>query len=365
VAALYVADLRRGPDTGPGAPPGHRGRRSAMTASGLIGIAIIAATYVPLVISELTTDFAETRAALDYLAGERAGAELNPLVRIVVVGIRIVTWPLVGLVVDAGAVALLAALAVVLLAVWLARGPAGPERTAARWLGLGLAWSTVALALAATSLATVVRELPNDHYHAFADPMVFTLVGVGVGALWRWQAPGSYRGRTPRGSPGRVPPREPDQGDAPTLLPVGPSLAGPIGPAVAVALVVALVAWNVTRLPPATHPDGGFPAARTAAERIGAAIGERPTALRSIPAFTSIEAYAYPLVLDGRALVPAAAATALVVVCHALFAEVTGAACGGPAETAVVGPSDRFATLVDRWEAAPGRTISVYLARRP
>ena len=31
--------------------------------------------------------------------------------------------------------------------------------------------------------------------------------------------------------------------------------------------------------------------------------------------------------------------------------------------TVEVGPSSRFVELADRWEAAPGRWISVYLAR--
>jgi 4-amino-4-deoxy-L-arabinose transferase-like glycosyltransferase len=336
VAALFVADLRRRP------------RDRTMRFITLAGLAIIAVTYVPLVVNELTTDFSETRAALDYLAGGRTGSDLNPLLRIVVVGIRILTWPLVGLVVDAGIVAVLAAMIVVALAIWLARGPASAARTAARWLGLGLAWSTVSLALAATSLATVVRGLPNDHYHAFADPMVFALVGLAVAALWRWDGP------RPRARAGTSPA---DTRGAPPAAVVGPVLAA--------VLVVGLVGWNVTRLPPATHPDGGFPAARLAAERIGAATGDRPIALRSIPDFKSTEAYAYPLVLDGRRPVPEAQATALVVICDALFEEVVGAACGGPAETAALGPTDRFAALADRWEAAPGRTISVYLAREP
>ncbi len=325
VAALFVADARR-----------QRGPRDGLglRTVALVALAIIALTYVPLVLNELTTDFSETRAALDYLAAGREGSETNVVVRILIVGLRVLTWPLVGLIVDAGAVALLAAAAVVALAVWVARGAAGPERTAARWLGLGLARTTVALALAATTLASVVRGLPNDHYHAFADPMVFTLVGIGAAALWRWRGPRETQGARP--------------------------LAGRV---LAVAVVVALAGWNLTRLPPATAADGGFPAAREAAARIVATTGHRPIALGSIPDFKSTEAYAYPLVLEGRRPVPAADAQALVVICDALFETVVGAACGGPAEDAALGPQNRFAALADRWQAAPGRTISVYRAR--
>ena len=68
-----------------------------------------------------------------------------------------------------------------------------------RWFGLGLLWSIVFLTIAAPSLAVVVRGLPNDHYHAFADPMVFTLVGLVVAALVREM-------RAPLGSPSRSSP---------------------------------------------------------------------------------------------------------------------------------------------------------------
>ena len=64
---------------------------------------------------------------------------------------------------------------------WRSTDPPG-ERTAVRWLGLGLAWTALALTFAAPGLAVVVAGLPNDHYHAFADPMVFVLVGLGAGA---------------------------------------------------------------------------------------------------------------------------------------------------------------------------------------
>ena len=131
---------------------------------------------------------------------------------------------------------------------------------------------------------------------------------------------------------------------------------------------------------PGSRRPGPFPAAQAAAARIGVTIGDRPTALRSIPPFKSTEAYAYPLVVDGGRLVSVPAqgqdneageaereraeqgATALVVVCDDLFETVTGAPCGGPAEDQEVPPGGRFGSAVDRWEASPGRWISVYLA---
>jgi 4-amino-4-deoxy-L-arabinose transferase-like glycosyltransferase len=353
VAALLVADIRRA--------AGDAERRGALLRVTVGAIVIVAISYLPLVANELTTNFSESRAVWDYVVGGgREASDVNPIARPVIAGLRIVTWPLVGLIVDAGAVAFLAAAVVIALAVWLARGPASDVRTAARWLGLGLLWSTVALGIAAPSLASVVRGLPNDHYHAFADPMVFTLVGLGTARLWSWR--------------GRLPSRRPEGGPA---LPIW------AGPLVAVVLVGGLVAWNVTHLPPGRNRDGGYPAAEDAAVRIGRTIDDRPTALRSIPPFKSTEAYAYPLLLDGGNLVSIPGqgadnaagraereqaerdATALVVICDDLFETVTGAACGGPAEDREVPPGGRFGAPVDQWEASPGRWISVYLAGPP
>ena len=100
----------------------------------------------------------------------------------------------------------------------------------------------------------MVPGLPNDHYHAFADPMVFVLVGIGVAAAWRtWRTAG----------PGR------------------PEAAAPIVVAGAVALVI--LVWNLANLPPAVAPDGGFPAAAAAAARIEAAATDRSMAIRSLP----------------------------------------------------------------------------------
>lgn len=350
VAALLVADIRR-------AEPGSE-RRASLIRVSAAGVVILAISYLPLVANELTAGFSETRAVWDYLfGGGREASDVNPIARLVVAGLRIVTWPLVGLIVDAGAVAILAAAAVIALAIWLARGPAGDVRTAARWLGLGLLWSTIALGIAAPSLASVVRGLPNDHYHAFADPMVFTLVGLGAARLWTWR--------------GRLPSRRPEG---------GPAVPAWAGPTLAVVLVGGLFAWNLSHLPPGSNRDGGYPAAELAAARIGQSIADRPTALRSIPPFKSTEAYAYPLVVDGRRLVSVPAqgddndaaraereraeadATALVVICDDLFETVTEAPCRGPAEDREVPPGGRFGSAVDRWEASPGRWISVYLA---
>ena len=63
VGALLVADVRR-----------RDGRRRAATrwcASASVGLGLIALSFLPLVVHELTTNFAEVQAALAYLRGWR------------------------------------------------------------------------------------------------------------------------------------------------------------------------------------------------------------------------------------------------------------------------------------------------------
>jgi hypothetical protein len=254
--------------------------------------------------------------------------------------VRVTSWPLTGLLTDAAPAAIAATAAVIAITVGLARFGTTPERQAARWLGLGLLWTALALTFLAPSLAGVVPGLPNDHYHAFADPMVFCLVGLGIGAILRpWTGP---TGET-----------------SPTPVRRVSALVGIVG-------VGALLGWNLVDQPPGVHPDGGFPAAEVAARRILAGADGRGLTLRSLPDLKSPEAYAYPLIRAGatvrqeRGPGPSTpTGDALVVICDSLFETAIGAPCGGPAE-AVLAPRDRFGEPVDRFLAAPGRTISVY-----
>jgi 4-amino-4-deoxy-L-arabinose transferase-like glycosyltransferase len=330
IGALLVADAR-------GRPPGVE--RRSVWRYGLVGLAIVVLSFVPLVVHELTNDFSEVAAALDYLRSGGDPASIGPIGRFFIVGARVVSWPLVALLTDAPTAALVGTVAVVAIAVWCGAFGAVRERQAARWLGFGLLWTAGFLTFASPSLATVVPGLPNDHYHAFADPMVFVLVGMGAGVLWR--------------------------GGARAAATETPARARMVGRAAAVVGVVALLGFNLLRQPPAVHPDGGFPAADVAAARIMDAGGDTLT-LRSLPDFKSTEAYAYPLVRAGATVTVDAGSGpvttpdgTLVLVCDDLFAEAIGAQCGGSAESTVA-PADRFGTPVDRFEAAPGRWISVY-----
>jgi hypothetical protein len=259
-----------------------------------------------------------------------------------VIGARVVSWPLTGLFTDAPLASLVATGIVIAIAIWLGRFGTARERQAARWLGLGVLWTAFALTFISPSLATVVPGLPNDHYHAFADPMVFVLVGLGTAALWR-VGTGSAGGAGAR---------------------AGRSVL--VCRVMAVIGVALLLGWNLANQPPAAHPDGGFAAADDAAARIVAAAGGADLTLRSLPDFKSTEAYAYPLVRAGATVRidagtgPVASTDGVtVVICDALFEAAIGASCGGAAE-AMVAPSDRFGDPIDRFLAAPGRTISVY-----
>jgi hypothetical protein len=334
VVAVLVADARRR-SAGP--------ERDAVVRASLGGVAIVVIGYLPLAVNELTTGFSETRALLDYLREGGEAVALDPLARVLFVGIRNLAWPLTGLVTDALGAAVGASAAVIAILVWRSRsgsagsatpsGSAGSaERTAARWIAITLAWSTIVLALAAPSLATVTPGLPNDHYHSFLDPLVFVVVGLGAAALWR---AGGERDQTVR------------------ALARGAAAVG----------VGALVAFNAVRWPPPVAPDGGWPAARGTAVRIDGWLDGRPVALLGLPELKPADAIGFPLVDRGVRIVPAAEAQALVIVCDRLFEAAIGAPCGGPAELAAVGPSGRFAVLVDRFDVSGRTSVSVYLAR--
>ena len=177
-------------------------------------------------------------------------------------------------------------------------------------------------------------------------------------ALWRLG--GRAGGRRCRGAPPSESASAPRRGRA----------AVAVGPSLAIVGVVAFLAWNVAHQPPAVHPDGGFPAADGRGRRGSSrAAGDDVITLVSLPDFKSTEAYGYPLD-PGRAHGPGRTGGEpirprwhVVVICDSRFEVAIGAPCGGPAE-ATVAPPDRFGQPVDRFVAAPDRTISIYQTRR-
>jgi 4-amino-4-deoxy-L-arabinose transferase-like glycosyltransferase len=325
IVAPWILDVRgrRGPE-----------RRRLLNA-GAVGAALLLLSYVPLLIHELQTNFSETQAALAFVAAGGEPSSTSLPVRILVIGLRVLAWPVVGLVTSAPVAAILAAAAVIASIAWRARAGDEPERRAARWFGLTLIWTTLALAVAASGLATVIPRLPNDHYHAFADPIVFVAIGLGTAGLVH-AAQNRELAR-----------------------------AAPVAYVAAAAIVIAIAGFNLVRQPPAVSPDGGWPAGDAASLRVLDALGGEPSpgptvALESLPMFKSADALGFPLTRRG-VTIDAARATSgpIVVLCDGLFVEAIGAPCGGSAEDALV--AGRAVSLADRFESAPDRWVSVYV----
>ncbi len=343
LVAAWVLDLRRRRRDG-------RPRRPAVLA-GAGALAIIAAGYVPLLIHELGSDFGETRAILAYRSGGGGAGAPGIATRLVMVALRSVTWPLTGLLTDrstAAGLALVIAAGLGASAVLLARRE---DRGPAAWLLGALTWCVAALAVAAPSLATITPGLPNDHYHAFLDPVVIVLVAAGIARV---------------------------AGPVRTAAARSLSITGP---AFALALAAVIATLEVGGWPPAVAPDGGWLAVDAAAlatiDAVRAVQGPADAAvLVGLPAFKPDDALRFPLERRGLVPVPtaagdaaagdAAAASAVVtVVCDPLFDEATGAACGGPAEDAwLAAYPEKDLRLVQRFPAGPRRLISIYAPQR-
>ena len=317
LALLFLADVRRRP-----------AERRRLARYGVVGVAIIAAGYLPLAAHEFTSDFSETRNAIAWATTPGPGGGPGLLVRILFVPLRVVAWPLTGLVTDAPAAALVAVAAVLALVAWRLRASSGHERAVVAWLAAYVAIGAFLLALFVPSLGTVT-PLPNDHYHAFVAPALFALCGLGAAALWR-------RDR--------------------------------IGRVLAVAGVGGLVAWSLATQPPPAAADGGWPAARDAGARLARDAASQPLAFVSVPDFKPPTAYTYPFSLAGGVVADSVANVRRVaVLCDDLFRDVVGAACGGPAEDAALraaleaaGRGGAVPIVEDRFAPAPGRTLTVY-----
>lgn len=320
VAVLAVDELRR------------NGRRAAPWLAAASGI--VAFSFLPVLGSEVQTGFGELRALLEAEGG--VGEGTPPLwLRAVFVPLRVLSVPLVGEVLRSMLLTAAAAALVIGAGLVAARdrrpfdgrsgatlgrdapSPAG----AARLLGVGLALGCAGLVVGAPWLSQVI-PLYVDHYHLALDPLVFALLGLGAAVLWRRRA-------------GRV---------------------------VVLAVVLVVACWNLLVVPlPAVNADGGWPAGRAAGERVVAVNGDTPAAIAGSPKFKKTTAVDYPVTVLGHAPVLAAEATRVTVLCDALFQEVVGLACLGPAEEARLAEVGIAAgLLVTRFEAAPGRWISIY-----
>ena len=345
IGGAFVASIWRG--------PGDTRRRQL--AWGLASAVLIAVTYLPFLAYELDHDFVETRAIVAYFGSPDSVARFAPPLRILLATIRILAWPLtdwplVGLR-DSFLMAGTVALSIVLGLVWrvvvirrevaVQRDRTQPELAAA---GGGddppLADRRDGLALVAIGLFVLivvpglllrnvaeVQELPTEQYHAYADPLALIAAGLVLGGLWQTRR--AWRGVR-------------------------------LGRLVVTAALAGLVAWNATRLPPLTAPDGGWPAAHAAAQRLEADAQGGAIGFVALPAIKGADAYVYPLTYDGATLTAPADAATVVVLCDSFWVE-TG--CGDSAAEAgwlVEASAGQGLTLVERFSPAPYRTLSVY-----
>ena len=303
---------------------------------GLGALLIVAAGYVPLLAHELGNHFSETRAIVEYVTGGGREAAGGALGRIVIVGLRSITWPFAGVLTDRVAASLVVALIVVALAgLAVVRSRHGthdtPDTGSARWLVGAFAACVVLLALFAPSLATITEGLPNDHYHNLLDPLVVALTGLGLARLWTFTADRGARA----------------------------------GEAAAAVLATILLVIGVTAWPPAVSPDGGWPLADQASAKVLEITGDAPTSLDGLPVFKNDNALRFPLERRGANLLAPGTVEGAdwwVLVCDPLFDDATGLPCGGPAETVWIAttPGVPPTILRDHFQAGPRRIVSIY-----
>ena len=361
LAVTFLIDLRHGATAGRSEATAGRSRapagRRRIAAWGLAGVLIFVATYLPLIVSELGSNLADTRGMLAYFSDPNSTSSAAPPLRVLFATIRILAWPLTRWpIVDfkpAFSLAFLAASAVIIGFVWrlgvtagrrpVANGPvvageppasearardtddqASAERFGTRLVGLWLLLIVLALGLGLHAVSEV-QGLPTEQYHVAADPLVFIAAGLILGGMWR---------PLPR-----------------NWATVARRLA-------AVGTIGILLAWNAGHWPPLTSPDGGWPAAEAAAARVERDAGGASIALVPLFEAKGSDAYLYPLTRDGFTQAETGKATIVVVLCDTYWLE----GCGGTAEANWLETSAAASGLgqIDRFAAAPDRILTVY-----
>lgn len=346
---FFLIAVRRG--------PAHL--RRGLWKWGLIGVGFFVLTWLPLIVSEVTSNFPEIRGILSFQQPSPAAAD--PLTRLFVGAIRILaypmtSWPLRDM--QSGIpIALVVTTAVLAGMIWRVTGSLAPsrrrpiaeteaalsqaaisdvaadpqaeaaferERHGLRFIGGTLLLISLTLALGLKEISQI-RSVIQEQYHTVADVFVIMSLGLVIGGLWRAKP---VRGRA-------------WSGHALSALALG-----------------SLVAVGLGHLPPLTAPDGGWPAAQAAAARIEAISAGSDVGLVNLPFFKQADAYAYPLKLDGVKLVAPDEAATVVLLCDSGWYP----GCGGASEElwrlgAAEGSTLR---LVDRFEAAPQRILSIY-----
>lgn len=331
LGAVYVLDLWR--------VAGGARRRVALW--GAAAAALFVTTYLPEIVHELTSGFAEIQAMSSYLASPPGYVSVSPAARLVFAAIRVAAWPLTGWpffelrpgVVLAIAVVLTLAVAwsLMLLRLWRHHltisdneVPLEDERHGFALLVGGLIVMVLALGLGLRAVSELNITM-TEQYHTAADPFVLVAAGVTLGALWN-------AGRRGRARAARR--------------------------AAVIVLLAAFVTFNAAQWPPIA-PTGSWVDAQAAASRIEDDAAGRRIALVPIYVPKGTDAYSYPLLRDGITLVGPGQAEIVVLLCDSGWIK---SGCGGDQEAQWLGANagGHAFTLIDRFDAAPDRITSVY-----
>jgi hypothetical protein len=306
----------------------------------LAGVALLVASYLPLIIEEVTGNFRELRGMTSYVTNPPGYVDAGPAVRVVFAAIRIPAWPLTGWPFFELRSGLLLALAVstvvalsgplLLLRTWRHGATISGNDVEAVDERHGVAFVFGSLGLIVLALGLWLRAVSElnvtmtEHYHIAADPFVLLAAAILLGAIWTAGKHGSAR---------------------------------IVRRALVIGLVTGFVALNAAHWPP-LNSGSNWVDAQAAASRI-----ERDASggtIAMVPLFQTkgIQAYSYPLQRDGITLVSQDAAQTVVLLCDAAW--ING--CGGNQENQWIGANASGGALrqVDRFNAAPDRLMTVY-----
>lgn len=332
LGAVFLLDLRRASD----------GSRRRVALWGLASVALILLTYLPVIYNELTGGFSEIRGMASYVSSPPGSVSAGPVTRLLFTAIRIPAWPLTGwpffelraglLLALAVAVAMATAILLLVLRTWRDRATISGDEVSAADERHGVAFVVGGLVLIVVTLALGLRAVSElnltmtEQYHTAADPFVLLAAGIILGAIWRGRRTGKARY---------------------------------LGRAVTITLLAVFVGFNAAHWPPVTPPDGGWTAAQAAATRIEHTAAGGKIALVPLYEPKGIDAYLYPLRRDGITLVAPDEASTVVLLCDSGWIT---QGCGGAQEERWRSSqaSGGTLTLVDRFNAAPDRIMSVY-----
>jgi len=311
------------------------------------GLVLTALLFLPLIVNELQTNFDETQKLIQFVlhgGSVPTTGGLDPASAFVFIIVRIVSWPFVGLVIDAPLAAVLVVTVWLILVAWWLRASRGEDGVAMAWLLAIVAFSAVTLPVLAPWLRFVVPGFPVDHYHAFLNPVVIIAVSfAGVAFARGVDAIGLSREPARSANASRV---------ARAFM--------------AIALVAELVVAGARQ--PGPSLVATWPVAKAVGQEIVDLAAGRSMALAGLPSLPekSPDSIGYPIIyLGGDVIDDRTAAQLLVVNCDDRFFPVALVAhCGGPAEdedaTFLLHEDGLEPTLLGRFSESDDLKISVY-----